>query len=563
MKNNILFTMKALDYDLLTEVAQNPNISPEQRDALLHMIADHKKVTGFRVTLVREQELAAEGLFAYGKVEETAVVEISFDEDEPSVSQDEEKKSEENSSPDVPTTPPETPPAKRGKKALPLGVVSHYRLLESEKECGLCGQKMHMGREKSRTLVFCRPFLETQTHVVETCRCQNCQTSRDAQTPPTLQETVGRFHASAAASLVALRYLYGMASCRMETLSGEMGLRVSDSTQWTLFENTASRVLRFAAFLEKKVADAPTTHVDDTHLIIVDLLKSIAASQEEALLQGKDPKSVRSGVHTTNLTGVYNEGTIVLFRSGLHHAGEALAKVLGARTTQEVVVIMADAASANTSKLHSVAAKTEIANCNSHSVRKAKDLAAAEAKVARDALVKDHKTSEPVDFFLKKCKTVFENDAKTKGMTPKDRLEYHRSHSLPVMESLLKRIEGDFRNKRVEPASDLGKVYNYFKNHFTELSAFCRVEGAPVTNNLSERMLKGAIRHRKNSLFVRNTLGARVADVFWTILFTAKANGVAPMEYLTNLLRFPDSWRSNPEAWLPWNYPTTIAALSK
>ena len=74
-------------------------------------------------------------------------------------------------------------------------------------------------------------------------------------------------------------------------------------------------------------------------------------------------------------------------------------------------------------------------------------------------------------------------------------------------------------------------------------------------------MLKSVIRYRKNSLFYKTQLGARVADVFTSILFTADVNGINSIEYLTNLLNHREHWLQNPEAWLPWNYAKTISIL--
>jgi len=288
----------------------------------------------------------------------------------------------------------------------------------------------------------------------------------------------------------------------------------------------------------------------------------IEVEQNNALAQGKNPKDVRSGIHTTNLTAVFEQGTISLFRSGLHHSGEILAEILEARTVEDHVVVMADASSANTSKLHKVSAKVEMANCNSHALRKFKDLASAEKDLARQFGIQNLAPNERLDFILTKYRTLFENDKKTKNMSPLARLEFHKANSLPVMLSLLEHIESDFRLKKVELNSELGKVYSYFKNHFKELSAFCRIEKAPIDNNLSERMLKGVIRQRKNSLFYKNQLGARVADILTSILVTADANHLNPIEYLSNLLIHKDRWKNDPHAWLPWNYPNTIASLT-
>ncbi|MDD8043784.1 MAG: transposase [Verrucomicrobiota bacterium] len=43
--------------------------------------------------------------------------------------------------------------------------------------------------------------------------------------------------------------------------------------------------------------------------------------------------------------------------------------------------------------------------------------------------------------------------------------------------------------------------------------------GAPIDNNASERALKKAILHRKNSMFYKTRIGARLGDLFMSIFF--------------------------------------------
>jgi hypothetical protein len=315
--------------------------------------------------------------------------------------------------------------------------------------------------------------------------------------------------------------------------------------------------------MKTEAANCPTCHVDDTHQLVLEIARGIEAEQEMAVRSGKRPDTVRSGIHTTNLTAVFPDGQLVLYRSGLHHAGEALASLLVKRSVEEQVVLMADASSMNTAKLKENGIKAKISNCNSHAVRKFKELAEAEEEVARKCLIADHHVSEEVDFFLRGYKRIFENESNAKSLAPPQRLEFHYKESLPIMKAMLKRVQTSFATRRVEPNGDVGKVYSYFANHWKELSAFCSIEGAPVCNNLSERMLKGVIRHRKNSLFFKNQLGAVVGDIFTSILMTAKANDLNPVEYLQNLLVHRDHWLQSPSDWLPWNYQATITNLSQ
>jgi transposase len=90
--------------------------------------------------------------------------------------------------------------------------------------------------------------------------------------------------------------------------------------------------------------------------------------------------------------------------------------------------------------------------------------------------------------------------------------------------------------------------------HWDKLTLFLRVPGAPLDNNVCERALKMAIRHRKNSLFYKTLRGARVGDLYMSLIHTCYFAGVDPFHYLTELMRHEEQVKAEPAKWLPWNY---------
>jgi transposase len=86
-----------------------------------------------------------------------------------------------------------------------------------------------------------------------------------------------------------------------------------------------------------------------------------------------------------------------------------------------------------------------------------------------------------------------------------------------------------------------------------------RQAGAPLDNNVCERALKKAILHRKNALFYKTQNGARVGDLFMSLIYTCQLNEANPFDYLTELQRHPDQLAASPELWMPWNYRATLA----
>ena len=91
---------------------------------------------------------------------------------------------------------------------------------------------------------------------------------------------------------------------------------------------------------------------------------------------------------------------------------------------------------------------------------------------------------------------------------------------------------------------------------------FLRKAGAPLDNNLCERVLKKAILHRKNSLFFKNENGAEVGDVYMSLIQTCELNGFNPWDYCHAVVRCQQAVAAHPAAWMPWNYQQTVASLS-
>ena len=113
-------------------------------------------------------------------------------------------------------------------------------------------------------------------------------------------------------------------------------------------------------------------------------------------------------------------------------------------------------------------------------------------------------------------------------------------------------------DRLTEPNSALGGAIRYMLRHWEKLTLFLRQAGAPLDNNICERALKKAILHRKNALFYKTPNGARVGDVFMSLIYTCQLNDVNPFDYLTALQRHADQVAAHPERWLPWNYRAAL-----
>ena len=152
--------------------------------------------------------------------------------------------------------------------------------------------------------------------------------------------------------------------------------------------------------------------------------------------------------------------------------------------------------------------------------------------------------------------------AREQELSPEQRLGFHQEHSGPLMKELHEWMETQLAEHKTEPNSGLGKAISYLLRHWTKLTLFLRQQGAPLDNNIVERALKKAILHRKNALFYKTMNGARVGDLFMSLIHTCELNKVNPFDYLTELLRHRAEVAVRPAEWMPWNYRRDAAAAA-
>jgi hypothetical protein len=162
---------------------------------------------------------------------------------------------------------------------------------------------------------------------------------------------------------------------------------------------------------------------------------------------------------------------------------------------------------------------------------------------------------------LDQLKDVYKNDAycKEHELSAEDRLRYHQQRSGPIMDDLKKWLDAEVDKTEVEPNSPLGEAINYMRKRWEPLTLFLRRPGAALDNNITERALKKAILHRKNSLLYKTEHGAHIGDLFMSLIHTSELNGVNPFEYLSELQKHSSEVFKNPADWMPWNYKATLA----
>lgn len=413
--------------------------------------------------------------------------------------------------------------------------VPHETLKPGDR-CPGCGKGKVYEQAEPRILVrvLGQAPLAAIVWALQRLRCNLCGEIFTARPPK--EAGPDKYDASAAAMIALLKYGTGFPFHRLGKLQESLGVPLPPATQWKVVSEAARTIGPVHEELIQQAAQGQVVHNDDTGMRILEWM----GKRREAHPRQPDEKQ-RTGIFTSGIVSVTNgrRRRIALFFTGRTHAGENLQAVLALRDCGlSPPIQMCDALSRNVPG----ELKTILANCNTHARRKFVDVAGNFPGECKRIL----KT------FLR----IYRNEAivKKRKMTNAQRLEFHRRKSGPVMEKLKSWMEEQIREKKVEETSGLGEAIGYMLDHWRPLTLFLRKPGAPLDNNICERALKKAILHRKNALFYKTDNGAKVGDLFMSLIHTCELNGVNSFDYLTHLLQHAAQARARPADWMPWNY---------
>ena len=98
------------------------------------------------------------------------------------------------------------------------------------------------------------------------------------------------------------------------------------------------------------------------------------------------------------------------------------------------------------------------------------------------------------------------------------------------------RYRAGINRRDAAPKSKLGIALNYLKNQWPTLIVYLEDGRIELSNNRAERSIKPFVISRKNFLFANTPGGAKSSAVIFSLIETAKENGLDPYRYLTWVL---------------------------
>jgi len=135
---------------------------------------------------------------------------------------------------------------------------------------------------------------------------------------------------------------------------------------------------------------------------------------------------------------------------------------------------------------------------------------------------------------LKYIKALYNIEDKIKTWTDDERYKYRLEYSKPILDKF--KIWLDDSVHHVPPKNPLGQAISYAINHWAALTRYLEHGMLEIDNNWCENQIRPFAVGRRNWLFMGNAKGAWAASIIYSLVVTAKANGLDPWQYLMDAL---------------------------
>ena len=150
-----------------------------------------------------------------------------------------------------------------------------------------------------------------------------------------------------------------------------------------------------------------------------------------------------------------------------------------------------------------------------------------------------------------------------RGRSPDERQQVRNTRARPLLESMRVWLEASLA--KLSRKSDTAAAIHYALARWSALMRYLDDGRIEIDNSAAERALRAVAVGRRNYLFAGSDAGGERAAVFYSLIGTAKLNGLDPEAYLRHVLgHINDHPINRIEELLPWNiaknHPTVIAA---
>ncbi|WP_175712586.1 IS66 family transposase [Burkholderia ambifaria] len=187
--------------------------------------------------------------------------------------------------------------------------------------------------------------------------------------------------------------------------------------------------------------------------------------------------------------------------------------------------------------------------CMAHARRKIHDLHA----VRPNAVTKEA---------LRRIGALYEIEEQIRGKPPDERHSMRQARAVPLLDDMKQWFDATLTT--LSAKSDTTKAIQYALNRWPSLIYYCSDGRAEIDNLIAERALRGVALGRRNYLFAGADSGGERAAAMYSLIGTARLNGLDPEAYLAYVLeRIADHPVNCIDELMPWNVATSLPLTAR
>jgi transposase len=409
---------------------------------------------------------------------------------------------------------------KRGRKPLPdhlPRVEIIHDLSDEDKICGCGKQKVCIGQEQCEKIDYIPAKVQVQRHIRLKYACKDCEGVDDdgptVAIAPAPVQLLPKSNATAGllAHLIVSKFADALPFYRQQKIFARHGLDLPRATMSNWAIGAAEYCKPLIELLTGQVRSGPYINIDETTLQVL----------------GEPGKSNTSKSYVWTYRGGDPQQPCVVYQYHPTRSGQVAIDFIG---KDYHGYVQTDDFSGYSSRFED---KQHIVHmgCWAHSRRKFFDV----VKVKTKHRGNRQNPSSLADEAIGQIRQLYEieKQARNQSLEPDQVKALRQSRSKPILDQFKEWL--DEKAPLVPPKSLLGKAIGYTLNNWSKLIVYINDGRLRIDNNLVENAIRPFVVGRKNFLFAGGPKGAEAGCIFYSLIETAKANGLEPFGYLRYL----------------------------
>ncbi len=430
-----------------------------------------------------------------------------------------------------------TSPQKKKRRQLPPELPRRDVVHAPAGICKTCGgnELRKVGESVTEVLAYVPARFEVIRHVRPACSCRKCETMVQAPMPE-LPIPRGMVDASFLAHMIVAKFCDHIPLYRQAEIDARAGVEIDRSQRAEWLGHMAWLLAPLAELIAGHVMAGRSIHADDTPVDVLSPGNGKTKTgrlwvylRDERAHSGTVPPAVLYR-YTPDRKGEHCRAELANFTGWLHADGYA-----GFGRLYEISV-------ARSADAHLLAGPPRVAEvaCWAH-VRRGffDEWSEHKSSIAKEA--------------LDRIGALFDIERPIAGSPPDIRRAVRQRTAKPRIDELA--VWLDAQLAKIPGKSDLAKAIRYARSRWQALTRYLDDGRLEISNNAAENKIRPVALGRKNWLFCGSDAGGSRAAAFYTLIGTARMNGVEPEAWLTDVIARIGAHPINRIGeLLPWNW---------